>query len=98
LPEEAREEEIRGSRADLEARLGGPVRAFAYPYGLFDEAAVRAAEQAGFDAACSAHSGANGPAVPAFLLRRLEIRGTDTLLGFALVLWRRSRRRHRRER
>lgn len=96
LPDEAREKEVQGSRADLEARLGGPVRTFAYPYGLFDEATVHAAEQAGFDAACSAHSGANGPAVPAFLLRRLEIRGTDTLVEFALAVWRRSRRRHRR--
>jgi len=92
VPAATREDEIRGSRADLEARLGRDVRVFAYPYGLVDDATMRVVEAAGFDAACAVRSGANDPAVSRFLLRRLEIRGTDTLLAFALTLERRSRR------
>jgi len=96
VPAATREDEIRGSRADLEARLGRDVRVFAYPYGLVDDATMRVVEAAGFDAACAVRSGANDPAVSRFLLRRLEIRGTDTLLAFALTLQRRARRSPRR--
>lgn len=92
LPIEACDDEISGSRADIEGLLGVPVRVFAYPYGLSDDVAVGAAVRAGYEGACGTRSGANDPAVPAHRLRRLEIRGTDTLFQFALSLWRRSRR------
>jgi peptidoglycan/xylan/chitin deacetylase (PgdA/CDA1 family) len=41
-------EEAGGSRRDLEARLGIPVRHFAYPNGWFDRATVRAVADAGY--------------------------------------------------
>jgi peptidoglycan/xylan/chitin deacetylase (PgdA/CDA1 family) len=43
--------ELRGSRRDLESRLGLPCRSLAYPYGDEDARVVRAAGQAGYEAA-----------------------------------------------
>jgi len=43
--------EVAGSRRDLEARLGRPVRHFAYPAGDFDTSTVRAVAGAGYDLA-----------------------------------------------
>ena len=78
-------DEVEGSRADLEARLG-PIRHFAYPYGKVDRAAIEAVEAAGFLSACGIEEGRNSPGTPAFALRRCEIHGTDSLLRFALTL------------
>jgi glycosyltransferase involved in cell wall biosynthesis/peptidoglycan/xylan/chitin deacetylase (PgdA/CDA1 family) len=83
-PEELADE-IAGSKADLEERLG-PIRHFAYPYGRLDDAAVRAVEEAGFASACGIEEGRNSPGTPAFALRRVEVHGTDSLLRFALTL------------
>ena len=44
-------EEIAGSRKVLEALVGQPVRAFAYPFGACSDSTVRAAAAAGFDRA-----------------------------------------------
>jgi peptidoglycan/xylan/chitin deacetylase (PgdA/CDA1 family) len=41
-------EEIKGSRQELERRLGGTVDHFAYPGGRFDRAAIRAVRGAGY--------------------------------------------------
>jgi peptidoglycan/xylan/chitin deacetylase (PgdA/CDA1 family)/GT2 family glycosyltransferase len=82
------EQEIVGSRADLERELGSAVRAFAYPYGLLDETIPDLVARAGFDGACCSRSGPNSPVVSSYLLRRLEIRGTDSLLQFVRALGR----------
>jgi peptidoglycan/xylan/chitin deacetylase (PgdA/CDA1 family)/GT2 family glycosyltransferase len=82
------EQEIGGSRADLERQLGRAVRAFAYPYGLLDETTPRTVARAGFDGACCSRSGPNTSVVSSYLLRRLEIRGTDSLLQFIRALGR----------
>jgi peptidoglycan/xylan/chitin deacetylase (PgdA/CDA1 family) len=79
------EDEVAGSRTDLEARLG-PVRHFAYPYGRLDDAAQRSVERAGFLSACGIEEGRNSPGTPSYALRRCEIHGTDSLLRFALTL------------
>jgi peptidoglycan/xylan/chitin deacetylase (PgdA/CDA1 family) len=80
--------EIAGSRDDLTRRLGVPVQAFAYPFGACNAAIAAGVERAGFDAACCSRSGMNDPATPLMQLRRLKVRGTDTLLDFAQLLWR----------
>jgi peptidoglycan/xylan/chitin deacetylase (PgdA/CDA1 family) len=49
-------DELRGSRADLEAMLDGPVRTFCYPYGHVDDRARAAAHAAGYLAAVSIHA------------------------------------------
>jgi peptidoglycan/xylan/chitin deacetylase (PgdA/CDA1 family) len=47
------EDEVSGSRKELEALTGGPIRGFAYPYGSMDEAARRSVLDAGYDYACA---------------------------------------------
>jgi peptidoglycan/xylan/chitin deacetylase (PgdA/CDA1 family) len=81
------EGEVAGSRAELERALGVPVTLFAYPYGLTNPDVQEAVERAGFAAACSVESGRNRLSVKPYMLRRLEVRGTDSLLRFALTLW-----------
>jgi peptidoglycan/xylan/chitin deacetylase (PgdA/CDA1 family) len=88
IPLEEAEREIAGSRADLEHELGSRVRAFAYPYGLLDATTPDAVARAGFEGACCSRSGPNDAVVSSYLLRRLEVRGTDSLLQFIRALWR----------
>jgi peptidoglycan/xylan/chitin deacetylase (PgdA/CDA1 family) len=84
---EDRGRQIAGSREDLERDLGRPVRHFAYPYGDYDADVVDLVRSAGFDAACCSRSGFNEPAIPRYELRRVEVRGTDSLWRFALMVW-----------
>jgi peptidoglycan/xylan/chitin deacetylase (PgdA/CDA1 family) len=51
LGDEELECELRESRAAVEAVTGAPCPALAYPYGLYDERVVRAAESAGYEVA-----------------------------------------------
>lgn len=53
LPEHELCGEIRGSREELEALLGRPVRAFAYPHGATSRPVAEAVQQAGFRSACA---------------------------------------------
>jgi peptidoglycan/xylan/chitin deacetylase (PgdA/CDA1 family) len=53
--EEELHEEIEGSKADLEAVLGAPVRTFCYPYGRLTPRAATVARAAGYLAAVSIH-------------------------------------------
>jgi len=46
-------EEMRGSKKQLEAMLGRPVRAFSYPYGIYDATSAQCARAAGFACACT---------------------------------------------
>jgi peptidoglycan/xylan/chitin deacetylase (PgdA/CDA1 family) len=85
--------EIAGCRADLTEALGVPITTFAYPYGKTSLAALEAVERAGFAGAVCSRSGFNDPAVPAYALRRIEIRGTDSLADFAGAVRRGHRQR-----
>lgn len=49
----AQEDEIRRSKADLEAIVNRPVTSFSYPHGRYADATVTAAGKAGFDRACT---------------------------------------------
>jgi peptidoglycan/xylan/chitin deacetylase (PgdA/CDA1 family) len=77
------DDEVAGCRADLTQALGTPVPSFAYPYGKMSPAASAAVERAGFLGAVCSRSGFNDPAAPAYALRRIEVRGTDSLATFA---------------
>ncbi|MCK5506573.1 MAG: polysaccharide deacetylase family protein, partial [Thermodesulfovibrionia bacterium] len=80
--------EIRSSKNEIEDHLGKPVRFFAYPYGLLDKAARAVVADAGYEAACSTRSGFNNTEVDPFILRRIEIYGTDSLYRYALkIAW-----------
>jgi peptidoglycan/xylan/chitin deacetylase (PgdA/CDA1 family) len=82
-----REREVQGAREDLQRRFGQVIRTFAYPFGDYDADVARVVLRAGFDAACCSRSGVNDPATPPFELRRVEVRGTDSLYRFALMVW-----------
>ena len=87
------DDEVAGSRGDMARALEHEVRTFAYPYGSVDDAAALAVARAGFDGAYCSRSGINDPAAPAYALRRVEVRGTDSLLAFAVAVWRGRRAR-----
>src|SRR5918992_522599 len=74
--------EIVESRAQLSARLGRPVTAFAYPAGLFGERERRLVQEAGYTVAVSCEPGVNGPSTDRFALRRRQIDARDRLLDF----------------
>lgn len=79
------DDEVRGSRADLEHLLQQPVESFAYPFGRHAPAAVAAVAAAGYRQACSVRPGWYSPSEPR-LLRRVTIERTETLSSFARKL------------
>ena len=78
------EPEIAGSRRDLEERIGSPVDVFAYPYGELDDRAVDAVHAAGFAGAGTTQPRLVGLDEDPYLLPRIEVRSTDSLLRVAL--------------
>jgi len=87
LAEQQKWDEVHGSRMDLENAVGNAARFFAYPYGATDIDSVAAVARAGYSAACGIEYGLNDAATPLLQLRRIEIRGNDSMLRFALALW-----------
>lgn len=83
--ESARQEIIK-SKSDLEDALGKPVHFFAYPYGRFNEEVEKFVREAGYLGACSTRSGFNSDHANPFILRRIEVYGTDSLWKFILKL------------
>jgi len=79
--------EVAGSRAELEALLEQPVTTFAYPFGDTGPEVEAAVTRAGFLAACTVTPGRNRAACDLLALKRIEIKGTDSLVRFALALW-----------
>jgi GT2 family glycosyltransferase/peptidoglycan/xylan/chitin deacetylase (PgdA/CDA1 family) len=85
LPETAGElidDEVRGSREELEGLLRRPVESFAYPYGGIDERAAAAVERAGFTAACTVEPLLAGAGSDPLEIPRIEVEGSDSLLTF----------------
>ena len=77
VPPDLARSEIEGSKAALEDMLSQPVTHFAYPYGLFTPQVREMVVEAGYRCACSTRSGFNRPGEDPFLLRRIDIAGTD---------------------
>jgi peptidoglycan/xylan/chitin deacetylase (PgdA/CDA1 family) len=75
--------ELRGSRDDVEQRIGRSPALFAYPYGHYDARVAAAVGDAGFLAACTVRPGVNGTSTPPYELRRYEVRGDESLVRFA---------------
>jgi peptidoglycan/xylan/chitin deacetylase (PgdA/CDA1 family) len=75
--------ELTEARRRLEHELDGPVLHLAYPFGSFDPAVRREAEEAGYLTACSTRAGLSGPDDDALALHRVPIYGGETLLDFA---------------
>jgi peptidoglycan/xylan/chitin deacetylase (PgdA/CDA1 family) len=81
LAPDALEQELRGSREDLEGLLGEPVTTFAYPYGLHGAAARRQAAET-YDFAFTTDQGLNTPHTHRSALKRTTIYPTDGPLRF----------------
>lgn len=67
------EEEIRGSREDLEALTGKPVRYFAYPFGSWSERIAEKVKDMDFDLAFGIRLGSLHTPSSAFQLRRIRV-------------------------
>lgn len=78
LSEDTLEQELSGSRHELEELLQEQVTCLAYPYGRHDERVIAAAINAGYRAAFSTLPGFNDRHVDAYRIRRLDIFGNDT--------------------
>jgi peptidoglycan/xylan/chitin deacetylase (PgdA/CDA1 family) len=74
--------ELVDSKARLEDLLGQPVRHFAYPYGRQDARVKSVVIDAGYESACSTIAGKNGADTDRFLLRRVEVFGSDAFWQF----------------
>ncbi len=88
LPDADLVAEVAGSKAALEAALGAPVVSFCYPYGAFDDRSVAAVRAAGYRAATVIRGGIPPDLSDPFRLKRVAVRGTNTLLDFSLALTR----------
>lgn len=71
--------ELLESKKQIEDKLGEAVKHFAYPYGLLDETVRESTISAGYETACSTRSGFNYHDTDRFILRRLEVYGTDSV-------------------
>ncbi len=80
-------EELVGSREDLEALLGSPVRTFAYPYGFFSSASIAAVGEAGYEGACTVENRLARLGDDPLEIPRVEVHGTDSALTFLRRLW-----------
>lgn len=76
------DQEVGESKTELENILGISINHFAYPYGLYNNAAVESVKQSGYLTACSTRSGFNRLNIDPFLLRRIEVYGGDQLWQF----------------
>ncbi len=76
------ESEIAGSKTDLEAMLGHPVRTFAFPYGSYNPNVVRVVKASGFDVSVSTNGGVDWNLAAAMLEPTLGITGRDSLNTF----------------
>lgn len=87
LDDKARHNEIAGSREELERRFATPVTSFAYPFGIYTAADVRAVREAGYHSAVTVEEGVESqPLERAFELRRVKVSGKDSLWSFRLRL------------
>lgn len=71
-------EEIAGSRRELSAELGAPVRSFSYPHGYHSAAVVRAVRAAGYDSACAVADTWSSTADDRFALSRMFVWNTTS--------------------
>jgi len=87
-PEEVRRELV-ASKAQLEEKLGQPVRAFAYPYGAvrdFDASIARLVAESGYACAVTTLSGSNRPGKNLYTLHRTEIEAVDGMWTFRKMM------------
>ncbi len=74
--------QVVGSKEAIEARIGEPVRFFAYPSGLYDQLVVDVLRSAHFWGAVLTHNTDPIRSDNLFCIPRIRIRGSDTLDSF----------------
>lgn len=84
LSEDACRCELAGSRARLEDELGHAVLDLAYPFGSFNERVRNAVREAGYRSACAETPGRSRPNDDRLALRRIRVRGEESLSDFKL--------------
>lgn len=77
------EGEIAGSKRDIEAILGHPVRSFAYPYGKYNNAIVQVVKDSGFEIAVSTNGGYAWSPDNYFIEPVISVTGDDNVASFA---------------
>jgi len=78
LPEDRARTEVVDAKKLLEDRLGARVDHFAYPYGDLSKQTVDLVREAGHTLACSTRCGFNNLDADPWLLRRIDVYGTDS--------------------
>jgi peptidoglycan/xylan/chitin deacetylase (PgdA/CDA1 family) len=86
LSEDAAQQEIAASRAEISAQLHRSVDLFCYPSGDLSARELALVQQAGYAAAVSVAPGVNHPHTNRFALRRTEMSDRDDLAMFRLKL------------
>ncbi|MBI4499387.1 MAG: polysaccharide deacetylase family protein [Chloroflexi bacterium] len=86
LSAQALERQVTESRRVLESHLGRGVRLFAYPAGRYSPEVIAALRAAGYQAAVTTRHGSTHTTAEVFALRRVRVRGSDTLPAFASKL------------
>ena len=80
LSEEAAQDEIRGSKEDLETALGHSVDYFCYPYGATNDAVRAMVREAGFRGATGTRLHGNDHSTDPFAWGRINVRENTTVL------------------
>lgn len=83
LDQRAMDNEVSGSRLDLEDMLDQPVTSFTYPYGLFNGGVIEAVRRAGYRMACTTQTGWLGSDSDPLQVRRVAVFADDDLSTFA---------------
>ena len=78
--------QILGSQQTLEAHIAGPIRAFSYPSGTYDDLTVQVLRSAHFWSAVTTKQGATHTSDDIFNLSRIRVRGSDSLYLFTKKL------------
>ncbi len=84
--DEELQQELAGSKADLETLTGVPVSQFCYPYGDLDARVAAAVRSAGYSAATTVQRGRACPGDDLMLLRRILVSGSSMLYLFMIKL------------
>ena len=71
------DQEVFGSRDDLQSHLGHPVLDFAYPYGSYDNAAIAVIKEAGFESAVTTNPGMSHDPSQLYVLTRVRVGGGE---------------------
>jgi len=87
LPMEEAQKEIKESKEEVESLICTKCRAFAYPYGKYNEKTVKIVKELGYDNATIVKRGFFEKEQP-FMIKRVGILGTESFLDFYLKITR----------